>query len=338
MYFVLVAVLLAVLACKHFILTPAHEISLVLVDSRPLPANTITVLNFDKVIIRESDRIILAQITDTLNPGVIYDVQIPDNKNYHSIQHLRYLILEDRTGDYFQSVLDMADGSLIDLQEPSATTGGTSIAPNDAAMLYNARFRDPGNGKELLENRLRTWNGQTKTVVDSVIGTLWAPNGKWFLAAKRVGREGQSVLWERALFDRQGKKISLPSKQFSVSRSTWSEDGLVLAMYHPWDAIVTIVEFDWTNDIPHVKNHTTESGFNGPFLWSPNGQHLIYVKYHDDGHTAFGNDIMLTDRSLSMRKALIEHANIEETPITWSREHGLVTQITGRINRYRIIL
>jgi hypothetical protein len=334
----LIAALNVFCGCKHSFIISAQEIRATKIGSRPLPASTVTVLDFDKVVVKENNRVLLADISDSTNTKIIYEAPLAINRMYHSVQLQRYFIFEDRTGEYSQSVLDMITGQLIDLREPVGTSGGASIAPNDGIILYNSRFPRPNKfGEQTLVNRMKSWDGQTETVVDSVIGTLWAPNGKWFLAAQRLGREGGFVLWERALFNREGKKILLPSETSQIAGAVWSENGSVLAIPHSGYA-VTIVEFDWNNEVPIIKKHTTSSGFNSPLLWSPNGQYLIYVKYYEDGHTTFGNDILMTDRSLSMRQTIIAHNNIQETPITWNHPYGLVTRAGDRVFSYRIQL
>jgi hypothetical protein len=335
----LLIVLWLIIGCQHSEMLPQQEFVVSKLATRPLPSNTLDIVNFDEMVVKENDSILVINISDSTHERTIYEVHMPDGKRYHSIQLGRYVIWEDRTTAYYhQSVTDLLTNKFIDLQE----SGGASIAPNDGAVLYNARFgiksKDvKGKHKEkILINKLKAFDGQIKTVVDSVIGTLWAPNGNWFLAAKHLGREGKSVLWERALYNRDGVKLSLPSEQSSIAGAAWSQDGSALAIPHAWNSIVTIIELEWEDNTPIVLKSLSNSGFSSPLLWSPYGQFLLYVKYYEDGHTVFGNDIMITDKKLALNYTLIKHDNIREIPIIWTQKDGLITRVGNRLYQYRL--
>jgi hypothetical protein len=300
-------------------------------DEHKLPANTIDIIDFNKVVIKENEQIKIVDISDSSNYETDYGFTIPTNKNYHSIQHGRYVILEDRNAKhYFQSVFDIYTKELVDLQEPEGSVGAARVAQKDRAILYNVDYGgitfDKKYRKKLEPKRqvkLKTFAGESKVVVDSVMGSLWSPNEQWFLGSKYLRREGRNLKWERALFNREGQKIILPSNASTISQAVWSKNGILLAIPH--HQTLSVFEIEWKYDSPTIKNFTNKSPFSAPILFSPDGKYILYVKYYEDGHSIFGNDIVLTDNKLNFIEPIIEHNNLTEIPVNWTNE-GLITQ------------
>ncbi|MCH8032552.1 MAG: hypothetical protein IH950_02185 [Bacteroidetes bacterium] len=300
-------------------------------DAHKLPQNTIDIIDFNTVVIKEKDQIQIVNISDSSNYEILFSYNLPEGKNYHSIQHGRYIILKDKTTKYyFQSVFDVSTKQLLDLQEPDGSVGAVRVAQKDKVIIYNKRYGEifyDVNGKrriQKMEVKLKNFKGETKIIVDSVRGSLWCPNEQWFLASKFLRREGTEVKWERALYNRDGLKVSLPSELTSISQAVWSSDGNYLAIRQ--SSKLTVIEFEWNKNIPQVKRFISKSHFGSKILFSPDGNYIIYVKSYDDGHRVFGNDIMLTDNTLSFIEPLIEHKEIIEIPISWTTEQNLITQ------------
>jgi len=263
-------------------------------DEHKLPANTIDIIDFNKVVIKENEQIKIVDISDSSNFETDYSFTIPTDKNYHSIQHGRYVILEDRNAQhYFQSVFDIYTNQLVDLQEPDGSVGAARVAQIDRAILYNVDYGgvifDKKYGKMLEQKRqvkLKTFTGENKIIVDSVMGSLWCPNEQCFLGSKILRREGKKLKRERALFNRDGQKIVLPSEESTISQAVWSSDGIFLAIPHNQN--LTVYKIEWKNDFPKVNNFINKSPFSAPILFSPNGKYILYVKYYEDGHYTFG--------------------------------------------------
>ena len=297
-------VLIFSLLCCTFIYGQA-EIVITRENTHKLPANTIDIIDFNNIVIKKREQIQIVNISDSSNYEIHYSFNLPTDKNYHSIQHGRYVILEDRNAKhYFQSVYDIFTNQLVDLQEPNGSVGATRVAQTDKAILYNAEhggvIYDKKYGKYREPRRkvkLRTFNGEDKIIIDNVMGSLWCPNEQWFLGSKYLKREGKKVKWERALFNRDGQKTVLPSEESTISQAVWSSDGNFLAIPH--NQTLTLYEIEWKNDIPQVKYFINKSPFSAPILFSPDGKYILYIKYYEDGHYIFGNDIILSDNKLS---------------------------------------
>jgi len=327
---VLIFSLFIIMLPRTFIFSQSRII-LEKVDTHKLPQNTTDIIDFNNVVIKENNQIQIIDISDTSNYEILYSFDLPEGKNYHSIQHGRYIIMEDRTTKYYyQSVFDVRTKQLLELQEPDGTGAAVRVAQKDNVVLYNKRYGDiyyDEYGKKKIrkmEVKLKNFNGETEIIVDSVMGSLWCPNEQWFLAAKFLRREGREVKWERALYNRDGLKISLPSEPSSISQAVWSADCNYLAI--PQLSTLAIIEFEWDDSLPQVKSYISKSQFSSTILFSPDGNYIIYVKYYDDGHRVFGNDIMLTDNKLSFVEPLIEHNELTEIPISWTNEQELITQ------------
>lgn len=316
-------------------------------DTHKLPKNTIDIIDFNTVVVKEKDQIRVVNISDSSNYEILYSYNLPEGKNYHSIQHGRYIILKDKTTEhYFQSVYDVNTKQLLDLQEPDGSGGAVRVAKKDRVVLYNKRYAGifyDVNGKrkiKKLEVKLKNFKGETKIIVDSVMGSLWCPNEQWFLASKFLRREGNEIKWEQALFNRDGLKVLLPAELTSISQAVWSADCNYLAIQKGLS--LTVIEFEWNNSLPQVKSFISKSSFGRPVSFSPDGNYIIYVKSYDDGHRVFGNDIMLTDNRLSFIEPLIEHNEIIEIPISWTSEQELITRdgsnvkFSENIYRYKI--
>ena len=300
-------------------------------DAHKLPQNTIDIIDFNNVVVKEKDQIQIVNISDSSNYEILFSYNLPEGKNYHSIQHGRYIILKDKTTKYyFQSVFDVSTKQLLDLQEPDGSVGAVRVAQKDKVIIYNKRYGEifyDVNGKrriQKMEVKLKNFKGETKIIVDSVMGSLWCPNEQWFLGSKFLRREGNEVKWERALYNRDGIKILLPSELTSISQAVWSADCNYLAIQKGLS--LTVIEFEWNDSLPQVKSFISKSPFGRPVSFSPDGNYIIYVKSYDDGHRVFGNDIMLTDNRLSFIEPLIQHNELIEIPISWTSEQELITQ------------
>jgi hypothetical protein len=300
-------------------------------DVHKLPQNSIDIIDFNTVVVKEKDHIQIVNISDSSNYEILHSFKLPEEKNYHSIQHGRYIILEDRTTKhYFQSVFDVSTKQLLDLQEQNGSGAAVRVTQNDNLVLYNKRYGGifyGVNGKrgiQKMEVKLKNFNGESKIIVDSVMGSLWSPNEQWFLASKFLRIEGRKVKWEPALYNRDGLKFSLPSELTSISQAVWSADGSFLAV--PQRSKLTVIEIEWNNNLPQVKSFISKSPFSSTILFSPDGRYILYVKYYEDGHRIFGNDIMLTDNRLNNIEPLIEHNELIEIPISWMNEQELITQ------------
>ena len=336
----LLTLIFIICICSTLYATDSPNFAITKISTHQLPHGTVRVLDFNTVVIVKLNTIKIVDISDSTNLRILYQTRIPFKKKFHSVQQKRYLILEDRTGNYFQTVTDMQTGRTTSLEELNGTSGAVSVAPNDGAILYNARFplssyvRGRREEKNII--KLKTFDGKSANIVENVHGTKWAPNGEWFLAALYKGREGPKKIWQRVLVNRKGQKIILPSDKSSIVGAIWTADGSALAVEHPWGGYVTVFEFKWNNKIPEVTSVHDSSLFSHRLLWSPNGQYLIYTKTYGDGHYDFGNDILVTNRTLTLHFPLIKHNNISETPIIWTHENKLVTQIDDMLYEYRI--
>jgi WD40 repeat protein len=238
---------------------------------------------------------------------------------------------------------DIYTDQLVDLQELDGSVGATRVAKKDKTILYNANYGKTIYDKQFgkipeikRQAKLKTFNRETKFIADSIMGSLWSPNEEWFFALKFLGKKGRIIKWERVLMNRDGKAIILPSEESTISQAAWSADGNYLAVPQI-NGKLTVFEIEWMDSIPQVKSSIRKSSFSSPIIFPPDGKYILYVKYYEDGHNIFGNDIMLTDNKLNFLEPLIKHNELIEIPVMWTNDQGLITQDGVTVKNSRII-
>ena len=304
-------------------------------DERELPENTLKVLNFNKLVVQEQNSIIIKDSSDTNNQRIIYKVDLPDGKEFYDIKLERYLILKDTTGTHSQMILDMQNNRIIDLREEGFSSGGVSINPLHHSILYRLGYFHPDLRASMHIIKYTSFDYQTLSLLDSCNSSAWAPGKEWFWASKFMYKEDNYFRWEHALYNLNGDSLTITRDPIILNVPRWTDDGSSLIFSILGDCGVLLVEFDWSYEKPRIKRKIIEYGFCDP-LWSPDGNYLVYTEWYEDGHFTFGNDILITDKNLVLRKAIIQHDDIIESPIFWNIDDGLVTQIDNKIIKYEI--
>ncbi|MEJ2053720.1 MAG: hypothetical protein P8X42_07345 [Calditrichaceae bacterium] len=131
-------------------------------------------------------------------------------------------------------------------------------------------------------------------------------------------------------------EIPLFDESIAPVSSIWTNDGNYALFKSNPGGRITIMKFDWSGEKPEFKFIASGDHYYDPVLWSPDDRYFIHTKENSDGHVVFGIDIWLADRTLTFNKAIIKHENVQELPIAWTSENGLVTRGPGGLLSYEI--
>lgn len=334
-YFSILVVILYLFSCEKNPSNPENRgISAIKSGSRNLPANTLEIIDFDKIIIETDNKIQLVDISNQENFTILFEIDIPIGKEYRSFQLNRFIIFKRNNEDYSELLVDIETGSSTEFKNSGYSTCIASINPVDYSVLYTKSYFSSELKGLLSSIHYRTFDGTETFLMDSTVHPRWCPVNKWFAASRFLYKDESFWYWEEALFNLDGEKIILSREPTPLSGPRWNNDGTALFYYYAGQLF--FVEIDWSNDKPNVFRKTYASQFDSPWVWSFDGQYLVYTKWYEDGHYVFGNDILITDKNLIIQSPLIEHENVIEEPLLWTEKYGLITKIDNQIFSYKI--
>lgn len=313
-----------------------RNIQIVVQDSLSIPENTVKVVDFDRVIMISENKLKLVNIGNPNELVTLHEIDVPDGVFFKSFLNDRYIIFENSQNIYYQTVIDILTGKKLVLKNDDYSTAVRSINPNDNSILYSNQIYHPELNGLLNKLYLTTFSGLTKLVSDSVGWASWSPKSNWILMSKFSYKEG--YFWRRhtKMIDMFGQEIHLFDESVSTYSPIWTNDGSTAFFKLNHSGGIAIVEFNWSVKQPQVKHIASGENYYDPVFWSPCGQYFVHSIEHSDGHTLFGNDILLSDKNLSYTVPIITHEDIYELPIKWTSENGLITRKHGKVFRYEI--
>jgi len=310
----------------------ATDFDVKMISKRNLPEDVIEVLNYDRIVTQTKDIIFIKEYDGSSYSKVIFDYPLPAKTEYLRSNSPDYIVMAKR-GEYFEETLiDLSTMEVIPLRYKDGNAFALQVSATDGLIGYQTRTKEKGATRSTY-----LYNRREKPVylMDDIMGLVWAPNGKWFLANSTYGRRSVS----RVLVSREGERISLPTGDIGISGAIWSPSGDVLIANRGGE--VTIIGFDWVNGRPERISYRTEIlNYNSAVgsFFSPNGEYVVWANENNDsrGHNNIGYDIMISDKYLSQISGLIVHENILEIPITWTQKNGLVTRLENQMISYKI--
>lgn len=329
--FILVLVIVLLTACEESISPTSpnsvdEPMSAVLLESRSLPYNTVTVLDYDRAILGEGKTLIIADISDSNNIQTISQFELNTNEYYNSIQQNRFILTEEEV-DFFQcQVIDIENGTKTLIREKEMDVRFVSISPIDYSIIYTAGYFDSSLGNIGITKYIDS-NQTTIALNDSTMFPKWSMKKNWFTVSNFMYKQGRFLFWEQALFNLSGEKVILTRDPYSFSRPIWTNDGSALAYHFVQNSGIMIFELDWQNTKPVVIQKVSKILMGDPILWSFDGKYIVHVKHYEDSHIfdILGSQILVSDRNLDLNFTVCDNDSILEMPLKWDENNILIT-------------
>jgi WD40 repeat protein len=313
------------------------DIKAELQEIHPLPDSTLHIIDFNRVIIKNNGKIEMVNIQNPDQSEIIYELVIPTGKRYKTIKNERFVIFESREDTHTELIADLTTGDVFELTVSENYPAICSINEAYYSMLYIIQSYRPELHGYLSKLFYRTLNwGAPIFIADSVSWAEWSPDGNWILVTRFSYKEGNYSRWHEDILNFSGDEIPLFDESIAPVSSIWTNDGNYALFKSNPGGRITIMKFDWSGEKPEFKFIASGDHYYDPVLWSPDDRYFIHTKENSDGHVVFGIDIWLADRTLTFNKAIIKHENVQELPIVWTSENGLVTRGPGGLLSYEI--
>ena len=307
-------------------------------DSVTIPKNTVGIVNYTKILIKSGKILKLVDIKNPNEIKTLFETPISEGINFKYFINNRFLVLENRQGVYSQKVIDIITRDELELKDEKYSTAIKSINPKDNTILFTKQVYHPELKGILNRLYLTKFDGTFKFISDSIGWAKWSPDGNWILFTKFSHKEG--YFWRRntKIMNLSGTEIQIFDYSVSTYAPIFNNDGTkALFRLNQGSGEIVIVEFKWSGQQPKIGYKSFGEFFYDPVFWSPDGKYFIHIVEHNDGHTVFGNDIILSDWKLSIKIPIIKHHDVSESPIIWTSEHGLITRKNNQLIRYKIV-
>ena len=336
--FILLLLILSLSCTQYGTSSDKPEINLIAKDSINIPSNAVGIIDFNRVFIKSGNILKLIDMKDPNEFKTIFEVIISDGDNYNSFLNDRFVIFDNRQGVYSQTIIDIITGEMLELKNDNYSTAIKSINPKNNSILYTNQIYHTDLRGLLNKLYLTTFDGQVKLLSDSIGWAKWSPDGNWILFSKFCYKDGN--YWKRntKMMNLSGKEIQLFDESISTLPPIFTNDGSkAFFRLNQGSGAIVVVEFNWIEKQPVIKQTTFGEKYYDPTFWSPDGQYFIHTYEHTDGHVLFGTDIILTNKDLSISIPIISHKNVIEFPVTWTTEYGLITSKHGQLVCYDIV-
>ena len=81
-------------------------------EIKSLPNNTLTVINYNKIILYEDKKLIIADISNSSDLQILAEYELTENQYYNSIQLDKFLIIDDESNDHMKEIIDIEKGTM----------------------------------------------------------------------------------------------------------------------------------------------------------------------------------------------------------------------------------